>query len=234
VIALIRTEGKVFEEGTTLTPKAFLNLPSLERASKTGITRAVEADFGLGDCLYFFAGHACPDFGDVVLVYQGDMADADEGGATAFDTGGLHSNRIHYCAEPQESKSSYCQRHSHPLDSWRRQAASFIQEHFTSAKGYVLGERPIRDDESKRLSHPENSRRAWTWEIRIHRDHPMESSLRGIWMSEDFYEEVRSSDAKSGQASVAPGIGLLDSGKVFSVSADTLHRAAEEEATKWL
>ena len=53
-------------------------------------------------------------------------------------------------------------------------------------------------------------------------------------MSEDYYEEVRSSDAKSGQASVAPGISLLDSGKVFSVSADNVHRAAEEEVTKWL
>jgi hypothetical protein len=234
VLALIRTEGKDFDEGNTLTPEAFLALPDLKRASKTATTMAVEKDFDLGDCLYFFAGHACPDFGDVVLVYEGDMADADNGGATSFDTGGLHSDRIHYRTHAEESKASYCQRHSHPLSAWRSRAESFVQEHFSSTEDYVLGERPIRDDESQRLMHPDNSRRAWTWEIRLHRDHPIEGSLRRIWMSEDYYEGIRTSDAKSGRASVAPGVRLLDSGKVRSASADDLHRTAEKEVARWL
>jgi hypothetical protein len=90
-LPLVRTEGKAFAAGPTLSPDRFAALPPLARASKSDVTRQVEADFRLGDCLYFYAGHAWPGFGDVVLVYEATMADADQGSATPFDTGGLHA-----------------------------------------------------------------------------------------------------------------------------------------------
>lgn len=83
-----------------------------------------------------------------MLVYNGDMADAYEGGATPFDTGGLHAHRIHYRSVPGESGAAYCKRHSQPLATWRSSADAFVREHFEWPTDYVLGKPPIRDDQS--------------------------------------------------------------------------------------
>lgn len=231
MIPLIRTEGKQFEEGPTLSPASLLGLPALRRASKSDVTRRVEAAFGLGDCLYFFAGHACPDFGDVVLVYDGDMADGDEGSATPFDTGGLHAGHVHYSSSHVESQAEYCKQHAQPLSSWRERAREYLEEHFESPSHYVEGAAPRMDDPSGRLKHPKNSRRAWTWEVRIHRDHPIGDSLRGVWFSEDFYEDLRREAGMAG--AVLPP--LLRSDKVVIAGSDvTPHFLAEQAVARWL
>lgn len=107
-----------------------------------------------------------------------------------------------------------------------------MREHFEWPTDYVLGKPPIRDDQSGRLLNPANNRRAWTWEIRIHGDHPIDSGLLGIWMSEDYYEGVRSSEVRAGAPT--PGGDLLDSKKVTCKKAADLHRAAEEVVAQWL
>lgn len=229
MLALIRAEGKAFADGRTLSPEAFVQLPRLQVASKTDDTRRVEQEFKLGDCLYFFAGHACPDFGEVVLVYEAGMADADKGDATPFDTGGLHAGYIRYTSSPVESEVYY-RNHRCPLEKWQIQAQAYVRDYFDSKEAYVLGQRPVRDDPTGRLMHKGNERRAWTWEIRIHRDHPIESSLLGIWMKEDYFEELRKRVllAGSGGARCAR---LLSSGKVRQAMAP--HAAAEAEVARW-
>lgn len=103
---MVRTEGKAFASAASWTPEAFLNLPVLRRASKSATTRKVEADFALGDCLYFYGGHACPDFGDIVLAYDETMADDDGGSATPFDTGGLHNGMVRH--DGRVTPGEYC------------------------------------------------------------------------------------------------------------------------------
>jgi hypothetical protein len=234
-IALIRSEGKEFADGPTLSPERFVRLPPLARASKTPATRIVEADFSLGDCLYFYAGHACPDFGDVVLVYDGEMADADSGGATPFDTGGLHAGHVHY-SNPRgpATAAGYCKAHTCTLSTWRVRADAYIASHFSSASAYVSGHTPITDDPTGRLLHRDNSRRAWTWEIRVHRDHDLEQDLRAIWMSADYYEAVRQLTLENPVRSVGCR-SLLADGTIRGVAAAASpHLAAEQEVAGWV
>ncbi len=192
-IPLVRTEGKAFANGPTLSPHQLIALPQLERASKTTVARDAERAFGLGDCLYFFAGHACPDFGDLVLAYASDMADADDGNATPLDTGGLSLGFVHARdLDSGEDKATYCNKHLVGLTAWRQRAAAYVSEYFSSSAGYVNGGEPLKDDPSGRLRHPENNdRRSWTWEVRILRDHPIEQSLLKAWSSPDYLEGVR-------------------------------------------
>lgn len=233
MIPLIRTEGKPFVSGPTLSAERFLDLPDLQRASKTALTLQAEAALDLGDCLYFFAGHACPDFGEVVLVYEGDIADAGAGSATPFDTGGFHLGKVRYRATPGESEKEYCKRHSRPLVEWRSEAQAYIDEYFESSAQYVLGAGPQKDDPSGRLGIPGNERRAWTWEVRIHRDHPIELGLRRVWMSAEYYEAVRQGRI-DGRASARCKL-LLGSGKVKAARPeDGPHEIAEREASTWV
>lgn len=191
-IRLVRTEGKAFSPGATLSPERFVALPDLQRASKTTTTRQVESDYGLGDCLYFYAGHACPDFGDVVLVYRAAMADDDAGNATPFDTGGLHGGYISVDGVVDRAgRKDYCARHMRTLSTWRNDASTYVAAHFSSGFDYVLGAKPTTDDATGRLLNARNSRRAWTWEVRLHRDHPISQELIRVWMTADYYQAVR-------------------------------------------
>lgn len=193
-ICLIRTEGKAFASGPTLSADRFVELPALSRESKTHIARATEASYNLGNCLYFYAGHACPEFGDVVLLFDSHMADQENGGsATPFDTGGLHEGHINVPSLAESDRSAYCDSHSRALNRWLSEAEIYIENHFESPAAYVLGARPLTDDPTGRLLQPDNSRRAWTWEVRIHRDHELTGDLVCIWMSADYFEAVRQS-----------------------------------------
>lgn len=164
----------------------------LFRKSKTEGTRAVEDDFGLGDCLYFYAGHACPEFGDVVLVYEPDWTITRRGGATEFDTGGLHAGLVKANgAENAAARVQYFQAHDVGLSVWPAEFTGYVKRHFTSAGAYVRGERPTKDDDSGRLLHPDNERRAWTWEVRLLEDHPAFEDVINIYVTPDYFEDLR-------------------------------------------
>jgi hypothetical protein len=235
-VPLVRTEGKAFADGPTLSPQIFVELPALERASKTMQARNAEHDFGLGDCLYFFAGHACPDFGGLVLAYAAEMADADDGDATPFDTGGLSLGFVHARdLDKGETRTEYCRKFVVGLGAWRRDAASYIDEYFASPAEYVNGSAPVRDDPSGRLRHPKNDdRRAWTWEVRIRRDHPVEQALRKAWASPDYFEGVRQALRKSTSSAATRCADLLAKGMLVEAPLDEpVHPWAEMEMASW-
>jgi hypothetical protein len=81
-VPLVRTDGKVFADGATLTPERMIRDRRLLRSSKTEVTREAEHELGLGDSLYFYVGHACPEFGQIVLVYTSEWSSSERGGAT--------------------------------------------------------------------------------------------------------------------------------------------------------
>jgi hypothetical protein len=236
LVPLVRTESKAFAAGPTLSPERFVELPILERASKTDVTRRAEGALGLGDCLYFYAGHACPSFGSLVLAYVADMADRDDGDATPLDTGGLFLGLVHARAlDAGEPAAAYCRRLRVGLGSWRTEAASYLAEYFSSAAAYVGGEAPLRDDPSGRLKHPENDdRRAWTWEVRILRDHRVEQALRKAWASPDYFEGIRQALRTSTSASATRCADLIGSGVLVRVApGEPVHPWAEKEMASW-
>jgi len=230
--------------GATVTPDGLVEERPLRRASKTDATRTVEAAYNLGDCLYFYAGHACPDFGDFVFVYEPNCMDRSGGDATPFDTGGLYWGYIYVedfsspvsVASAANAKRAYVDDARRRLSTWRRETAMYLAEHFRSVRAYVTGDRPARDDASGRLFHPANGRRAWTWEVRVHHDHPVLSSLRRAWVSNDLYQALRISvmaladDARRTRWQAR----LRDRLVVPAPPGASPHALAEQEMAAWL
>lgn len=191
-VPLVRTEGKPYTAAATAMPAGLVRDGLLLRASKTDATREVERAFDLGDCLYFYAGHACPDFGDVVLVYDPEWSEGVSGGATPFDTGGVYWGKI--AADGMNSGAAakaYVDTHKVALPGWCGMLQTYLTEYFETPAGYVLGEPPRVDDPTHRLRGPHNERRAWTWEVRVHQDHPVRLNLRLLCMTSDFADELR-------------------------------------------
>lgn len=188
-VPLVRTEGKAFADGATLTPERMVRDPRLLRASKTDGTRKVERDLGLGDSLYFYAGHACPEFGQIVLAYTSGWSSSEPGGATPFDTGGLQLGYVK--GTGTHDPVSYCSSHRVTLTNWIDDFTAYLERHFSSPGAYVLGERAQVDDSSGRLLHPENARRAWTWELQIENDHELLSNLRLLCVQSEVAEAIR-------------------------------------------
>jgi hypothetical protein len=191
-VPLVRTEGKLFTGATSVTPLRLVREPLLLRESKTDATREVERAFDLGDCLYFYAGHACPDFGDVVFVYEPDWSEDASGSATPFDTGGAYTGKI--AADGLDAGAAgkaYVDGHKVELSAWRAALDTHIVQYFESPGMYVLGSSPRTDDPTHRLLRPGNQRRAWTWEVRLHQDHPVHLHLRLLCMTSDFAEQLR-------------------------------------------
>jgi hypothetical protein len=193
-IPLLRTEGKSFAEGyPTLGPAEFAAVTPLLVESRSEKARAAERALGLGDCLYFYAGLGHPSFGDAVLVYEPEWSDTESGGATPFDTGGFHLN--HTLVEGVSSeveKKAYVASQSCELAAWRSQLDGYLAEYFASPAAYVRGESPTKDDPTHRFRGARD-RRAWTWEIRSHRDHGLLEGLRNAYLASDYAEQVRES-----------------------------------------
>jgi hypothetical protein len=195
-IPLVRTEGKIFAAATTVTATTLASMPVLLRKSKTDETREVETAFDLGDCLYFYAGHACPDFGDIVFVYEPAWSQAVPDSATPFDTGGVYwRGYIHADGlstdDRNPSNKGYVDVHQTHLSNWCAELTSYLGTYFESPGLYVLGARAKRDDPTGRLLHSENERRAWTWEVRVHQDHPVLLHLRFLIATADFADNLR-------------------------------------------
>lgn len=237
-IPLVRTEGKTFAGGPTLSADRFLALPPLERASKSAATRRAEAALELGDCLYFYAGYACPRFGDVVLVYEPAMADSADGGATPFDTGGLFNGLVRVVppldGEVDAVKAAFCAKHRVQLHRWRAEVVPYVTEHFVLPADYVGGARPRSDDGTGRFTDVENRREAWTWEIGLHQDHDLASDLRRAWMSPDYFEAVRQAVNDDPKQFSACATLLYERTIRGATNGRTVHEEAETEMLGWV
>jgi hypothetical protein len=188
-VPLVRTEGKAFAEGATLTPERMIRDPRLLRSSKTEASREAERTLGLGDSLYFYVGHACPDFGQIVLVYTTEWSSSEPGGATPFDTGGLRLGYVKGIGT--EDAVSYCKNHRVALGKWPSEFAAYVEAYFATTRAYVLGERARVDDSTGRLLHPENVRRAWTWELQVEADHDVLANLKLLCVQPEVSDAIR-------------------------------------------
>lgn len=204
-VPLVRAEGGPYD-GTYVTPQQLAADPRLLPGFKTQRTRAAEAALGLGDSLYFYVGFACPDFGDMVFVYDPAVSFAWEGTATPFDTGGIigyiHANGLPGEALAAEKRRAatpltdeegamclgYVQRHvCATLRDWQARFDAFVAAYYDGgAASYVRGERPKPHEETGRHRHEKNERRAWTWEIQSHREHNV---FDGLWLLRMSFEK---------------------------------------------
>jgi len=88
-------------------------------------------------------------------------------------------------------KRAYVDSHSAPLSTWRSQFARYIQPTTSRPQARTCRRhRPTEDDPTHRLRDA-TDRRAWTWELRLYRDHPAFDRLRKAYLSHDYAEEIR-------------------------------------------
>lgn len=210
-VPLVRIEGlRPYDTGEAVTPERLAADPRLLRRFKTKRTCQAELALELGDCLYFYVGYACPHFGDMVFVFDPVLSAAWPGTATPFDTGGIIG---HIRAEPLNGTTVTEEQRRNPssmeddvkttfmgyvhahrildLGTWRGAFEAFISSHFDSAADYVQGQKPKVDDPTGRHRHPDNERRAWTWEIQKHQDHDIFDGLWLLCLNPDRHNELR-------------------------------------------
>lgn len=197
-VPLVRAEGFPYNTGEHATSQRLAADPRFLRSFKSTRTAVAEEVLGLGDCLYFYVGYACPRFGDMVFVYDPAVSASWPGSATPFDSGGIigyiHANglpgkdlegeKCRYAAPLSDSEKTifreYVQAHRIvDLRTWQPRFDAFLATHYDRAADYVRAERPKGDDPTGRHLHPRNDREAWTWEIQAHRDHGI---LNGLWL----------------------------------------------------
>ena len=161
--------------------------------------------------LYFYVGHACPDFGDandvesVVLAIGAETSDSEaiQATLTPFDSGGFYlscvatseQRYVHFRTghDPRDADPlAYIRGRTRSADpSWREEFRGYLRDHFPSVGDYMRGGEPTRDDDDGRLRHPDNERRAWTWEMQVPIDHDMRDGLVAMWMSSDRRSKLR-------------------------------------------
>ena len=77
------------------------------------------------------------------------------------------------------------------LDAWRAQVSSWIEQHFDSTDAYLDPEgRPSCTDPGDRLGHPDNERRAWAFEVRLHEDRALFDDLAFAVVGQDFLQRA--------------------------------------------
>jgi hypothetical protein len=183
-----------------------------------------------------YVGHACPDFGQIVLVYAPDWSSFKPGGATPFDTGGLKLGYVK--GSGTEDPVSYYNAHRVDLTSWASEFITYIRTHFSSPQAYVLGNRASVDDPTGRLLHHENARRAWTWELQVEADRELLADLSLLCVQSEVSEAIRRELRALSDDDAIVWINLLSS-SVFRVApagaeAPVVCRMAEEVISTWL
>ena len=188
-VPLVRTEGKKYQSGAMWSVDLMLSDPRLLRDQRDRIAREAEVVFGLQPSLYFYVGLACPAFATEanawIFVFAADTFDGQPGTMTPFDTGGFLTEKIHL--DREVDRAGLRRRHrADDLAGWRDKFRAYVEEHFSSARAYVLGERATKADPDGRLLHPENKdSRAWTWELQLDGDHDVRVGLLRLWLLYD-------------------------------------------------
>jgi len=168
-------------------------------------TREAEKVLDLPPSIYFFAGHACPSFGNIALVFGADLI-SKKGSASPFDSGGLAHKKIKI--PPEFEPPGYFQVHVVRLSAFWRRFFDYVATHFSSIDTYLLQGppqvcgvqgRPAREPcNAQQCRHEfrfkENAHRhAWTWELQLHGDHRTELHLERFHTSREVYQRLESS-----------------------------------------
>lgn len=207
-IPLVRTEGKIFTDNRQLTvdslldPQAVLQLEfrwtkrerqkkdsrSARRCTSTRASRAARSSSG--KARRSEARSSC-------CTIPPSCAKKSPAGHTKFDSGGLWHGFIKF--DPAKT-AAQCREWGqtdpglNTLANWRANVDEYVRAHFENNDlAYVDETHPRRTDTEQlgRMIHHDNDRRAWNYEVRVHRDHPLHTGLRSFVTTEESLEAVR-------------------------------------------
>src|SRR6266571_993263 len=101
-------------------------------------TRQAEDMLGIGRSVYFFAGRAHQEFGEIALAFDPRCEDSHAGSATPFDTGGLADRKIttNLSSTSARRLRKFVKESEFPLRSWRKQFSRFLAAYFSPPSNY--------------------------------------------------------------------------------------------------
>jgi len=139
-------------------------------------TRRAEDLLELARSAYFYAGRACPAFGDLALAFGPSAEVGRTVSVSSIDTGGLvHSNRYIKCevtgADEDAARVEFGKACNIKEPDWRGEFARFLAGYFEPLADYWKG-RPAYEDPEKVFTLG-NTWRAWTFEVRFAEPQPI-------------------------------------------------------------
>jgi hypothetical protein len=137
-------------------------------------TRRAEDLLGLARSAYFYAGRACPAFGDLALAFEPTIEAGHKVSVSPIDTGGLvHEMRYIKCALPapddDASRVEFGKASEITELDWRSEFARFLAGFFDPLRNYWTGRPTYADPEQ--VFTLDNTWRAWTFEVRFAEPH---------------------------------------------------------------
>nr|VFK29867.1 MAG: hypothetical protein BECKMB1821G_GA0114241_10553 [Candidatus Kentron sp. MB]VFK33897.1 MAG: hypothetical protein BECKMB1821I_GA0114274_10563 [Candidatus Kentron sp. MB]VFK76501.1 MAG: hypothetical protein BECKMB1821H_GA0114242_10603 [Candidatus Kentron sp. MB] len=162
---------------------------------KSDATRVIEEECELDipdePQRYFFAGRADQNFGrlggsgefrGLVFAYNPSIEGSHTGSATPFDTGDLWNRVIAPKLVHESDVKKLIRKTTVPLEQWRKSFKGFLKAFFPNPRDYYDGRPradadwegpnnlPARDEKNAHFH-------AWTWEVRLHEEHPLLEGL---------------------------------------------------------
>jgi hypothetical protein len=137
-------------------------------------TRRAENLLKLSHSVYFYAGRACDQFGDVAIAYAPSIEAGHTISVTPFDTGGLiHEERYIKCylttTADEAALIEFAKASEVDAGVWRSEFARFLAAYFRDPQRYWHYPPDYQDPEN--MFTMNTDWRAWTFEIRFAERH---------------------------------------------------------------
>jgi hypothetical protein len=188
-------KGVPFEVTLSAVPSEIPTSKDLNYCSEA--TRRAENLLNLSPSVYFYAGRACDDFGNVAIAYDPSVEADHTISVTPFDTGGLiHEKRLIKCtlnsATDEAALIEFAKASELAADAWRDEFARFLAAYFRDPWQYWGAAPDYQDPEQ--LFTMNGDWRAWTFEIRFGESHPVTNGQLAWCASPDMIELLRGLD----------------------------------------
>jgi hypothetical protein len=139
-------------------------------------TRFVEEQVGYPPSVYFYAGRACPGYGQVALAFAPACEQGRVHSATPFGTGGLIkqdlSSAFHLKLQPDglEQRVAYCKTstvEAKQEPGWRAVFGRWLAAYYPTDPGGYWSRAPETGDPEGLYQLNDGQWQAWSWEIRF-------------------------------------------------------------------
>jgi hypothetical protein len=190
-----------------------------------------EERLGFSRCVYFYAGRAHPQYGNLAFAFPPRCEAGRPGAASPFDTGGVVNRRkppllCKFAADDQASRIQLVREAQMTLDQWRERFAEFLAAYFRPLSAY-WGGRPAHPDPEDLYGPANQSWVAWTFEVRL--EEPVDIADCLVWSAtEDVLELLRREDFAGGDASPVRTL-LLTNGTLLTRTGSPLFWQEIEE-----
>lgn len=131
-------------------------------------TQMAERKLGLGPNLYFYAGRAMPEYGEVALAFSPQCSESHTGSANNFDSGNLAHGRL--VAALPDDRDETLRRFTRdtlvPLNRWRAGFRRHLAVNFSAPTDYFDG-KPCTPGPAELFRRNDDNCMAWMFEVRF-------------------------------------------------------------------